>query len=278
MIDIAEFYDVKVLKNACDKYLSNIEYNYENVFHFLEYSDKYFLQESKKSTNAFICKNFWNLLKSESFKSLPKPLMKNVVAPFLNTLRIEELFEAVFKWAEVQALKKQESDENLNVQETIKEEMSDFLPFFKFDQMSIEFLNKFVAKKASFLFSGEKLNEVLSSALGKVYVRIYDENGKIMKGVLNCVEMEKVCDVIESQKNEYNCYCHWPTKQPIPTVPSKLIKRHGIEWYLIYDCFGDLTVVQYSCIGKYHYLLAVMFAEDGFVWKKKCKIEIYRYT
>uniref|UniRef100_A0A914P251 BACK domain-containing protein n=1 Tax=Panagrolaimus davidi TaxID=227884 RepID=A0A914P251_9BILA len=114
MIDIAEFYDVKVLKKACDEYLSKMKYNSENVFEFFELSDKYSLEESKKSTNAFICKNFWNLLKSESFKSLPKLLMKNVVAPFLNTLKMEELFEAVFKWTEIQALKKQKLDENLN--------------------------------------------------------------------------------------------------------------------------------------------------------------------
>uniref|UniRef100_A0AC35G979 BTB domain-containing protein n=1 Tax=Panagrolaimus sp. PS1159 TaxID=55785 RepID=A0AC35G979_9BILA len=175
MIDIAEFYGVKTFKNACDKYLSHIEYNSENVFRFFEISDIYSLLKLNESTNAFICKNFENILKSETFKSLPKPLMKTVVASY--PIRMEEFFEAVFKWAEFQAVKKQELNENLNVQETIKEYLVEILQFFKFDQMSIEFLVKFV-------------------------VRIYDKNGKIMKGVLNCHEMEKVCDVIDSQKNK----------------------------------------------------------------------------
>uniref|UniRef100_A0AC35GFS8 Uncharacterized protein n=1 Tax=Panagrolaimus sp. PS1159 TaxID=55785 RepID=A0AC35GFS8_9BILA len=196
---------------------------------------------------------------------------------------MEEFFEAVFKWAEIQALKKQKLDENLNVQETIKEDLAEMLQFFKFDKMSTEFLIKFVAKKASFLFSGEKLNEILFSAHDKVYVRIYDETGKIMKGLLDCYELEKVCDVIESQKNKpmmENSYCctFWYTNQSIPTVPCKLIKRHGIEWYLLYNRCGDLDVVQKSCILNHHYLLAEMFAEDGFVLNRKCKIEIYRYT
>uniref|UniRef100_A0AC35GJS3 Uncharacterized protein n=1 Tax=Panagrolaimus sp. PS1159 TaxID=55785 RepID=A0AC35GJS3_9BILA len=145
--------------------------------------------------------------------------------------------------------------------------------------MSTEFLIKFVAKKASFLFSYKKLNEILCS--GKVYVRIYDENGKIMKGVLDCYELEKVCDVIESQKNKpmlVNCYYYyWPTKQ-FPTVSSKLIKKNGIEWYLIYDRDGGLSVRQNSWVESYHFLLAEIFAEDGFVWNGKCKIEIYCYT
>uniref|UniRef100_A0A914PQZ7 BTB domain-containing protein n=1 Tax=Panagrolaimus davidi TaxID=227884 RepID=A0A914PQZ7_9BILA len=278
MIDIAEFYGVKTFKNACVEYLSKMEYISENVFELFELSDKYSLLKLKESINAFICKNFWNLLKSESYKCLSKPLMKTIVASFSNTLRMEEFFEAVFKWAEFRALK-EELDENLNVQETIKQDLAEMLQFFKFDQMSIEFLIKFVVTKASFLFSGEKLGGILSSAHGKVYVRICDENGKIMKGVLICHEMEKVCDVIESQKNIpwINNY-YWPTNQSIPTVPSKLIKRHGIEWYLIYDTWGDLAVKKNPCITNNHCLLAEMFADDGFVRNGNCKIEIYRYT
>uniref|UniRef100_A0AC35FYJ9 Uncharacterized protein n=2 Tax=Panagrolaimus sp. PS1159 TaxID=55785 RepID=A0AC35FYJ9_9BILA len=97
---------------------------------------------------------------------------------------MEEFFEAVFKWAEIQAMKKQKLDETLNVQETIKQDLAEMLQFFKFDQMSIEFLLKFIAKKASFLFSLEELLENLSFARGKVCVRIYDRNGKIIKGFL----------------------------------------------------------------------------------------------
>uniref|UniRef100_A0A914PF53 BACK domain-containing protein n=1 Tax=Panagrolaimus davidi TaxID=227884 RepID=A0A914PF53_9BILA len=253
MIDIAEFYSVKTFKNVCVEYLSKIQISIENVFKFFELSDKYFLEESKKSIIDYISTNFEKILKSRLFQSLSKSLMKTVVASNQNTLRMEEFFEAVFKFAEIQAFKKQELNEKLNAQETIKEELSEFLPFFKFDQMSIEFLIKFV-------------------------VRIYDENGKIMKGVLNCHEMEKVCDVIESQKNKVTCYYFWPTKQPKTNVPSKLIKRHEIEWYLIYDKDGDLNVRRNIYLENNQYLLAEMFAEDGFVLKSKCKIEIYRYA
>uniref|UniRef100_A0A914QNX4 BTB domain-containing protein n=1 Tax=Panagrolaimus davidi TaxID=227884 RepID=A0A914QNX4_9BILA len=167
IIDIAEFYGVKIFKNACVEYLSKIPISVENVFEFFELSDKYSLLKLKQSTDAFICKNFGNLLKSESFRKLSKSVMKGFLASNQNTLRWEEFFESVFKWAEIRALKKQELNENFNLQETIKEELYDFLPFFKFDQMSSEFLIKFLVRKASFIFSGEKLNEILSSAHGK---------------------------------------------------------------------------------------------------------------
>uniref|UniRef100_A0A914PQQ3 BTB domain-containing protein n=1 Tax=Panagrolaimus davidi TaxID=227884 RepID=A0A914PQQ3_9BILA len=275
MFDIAEYYGVKVFKKDCDKYLSNIEYNSENVFEFCELSDKYSLTEMKESLNIYISKNFGSFIKSECFKKLSKSVMKNIVASNQNALRWEEFFEA----AEFQALKKKELDENLNLQETIKEELSDFLPFFKFDQISIDFLIKFVVKESSFLFSPAELSEILWVARCNVCVKITDGNGKIMKGVLNCNETGKISDVIASQKGEpLIADYYWQTRQPEPNVPSKLIKKDGIEWYLFYDSFGDLCVRRQSKVDDGDYLLAELFTEGEFILNEKCRIEVNRFA
>uniref|UniRef100_A0A914QN17 BTB domain-containing protein n=1 Tax=Panagrolaimus davidi TaxID=227884 RepID=A0A914QN17_9BILA len=275
MIDIAEFFGVKVFKKACDKYLSNIQYNSENVFKFLELSDKYSLTEMEKSINDYISTNFGKILKSRSFQELSKSVMKNIVASNQNTLRLENFFRAVYQWAEFRAFRKQILDDNLNGLEIIKEDLAEMLQFFKFDEMNSEFIIRFVVKK-SFLFSGDELSDILWSARDKVYVKIFDQKGKMLKGVLNCVEKDKIGDTIASQKNK-NCLDGvWPTKQRIPTVPSKLIKRHGIEWYLLYDSCGDLAVKRQSEVRYSDYLLAELIEEKGFVRDNFSKIYIYR--
>uniref|UniRef100_A0AC35EWT2 BTB domain-containing protein n=1 Tax=Panagrolaimus sp. PS1159 TaxID=55785 RepID=A0AC35EWT2_9BILA len=276
MVDIAEFYGVKVFKKACDRYLSKMQYSSENVFQLFELSDKYSLERLKKSLNAFISKDFGSFIKSEGFQHLSKSVMKDIVASNQRTSTLEEFFEAVFKWAEIRAIEQQKSDETLYLNELIKEELAGISTIFKFDEMSLNFLIKFVAKK-SFLFSGDEFSDILWTARNKPNVIIVDENGKTMKGVLNCVEMDKLCDAIDSQKNKsYDSY--WRTSQPIPRVPSKIIKNDGIEWYLVYDSSGNLAVKRRSEICTNHYLLAELFAENGFLLRYHCKIYLNRYA
>uniref|UniRef100_A0A914YST6 BTB domain-containing protein n=1 Tax=Panagrolaimus superbus TaxID=310955 RepID=A0A914YST6_9BILA len=278
MVDIAEFYGIPAFQRACDHYLSKMKVTFDNFFQLLELSNKYTMIQMKEVLKFFICKNLAAFIKSEDFLNLEKSDMKDVVAANQKALRLEEIFEAVYKWAEFRALKKQESDGNLNLNDAIKEELTDILPFFKFQEMNIEFLIKFVVKK-SFLFSGDKLSDILWSARGKVYVKIFDANNKIMKGILNCPDIEKIGEVIQSQKNIiYGSDYSWKTRQAKPSAPSKIIKKSTIEWYLIYDGSGDLAVKHGRKVEDDHYILAEMYAEDGFFLTRKCKIEIYRYA
>uniref|UniRef100_A0A914QZI0 Uncharacterized protein n=1 Tax=Panagrolaimus davidi TaxID=227884 RepID=A0A914QZI0_9BILA len=100
-----------------------------------------------------------------------------------------------------------------------------------------------------------------------------------MKGELQCDEMNKVVDVIKSQKNKCcrsGCsnYCWWPIKEHKPSTPCKLVKNDKIDWYLVYNFQGYLAIEHRENIYNYHYLLAEMFADDGFILNTKCKIEI----
>uniref|UniRef100_A0AC34F6U2 BTB domain-containing protein n=1 Tax=Panagrolaimus sp. ES5 TaxID=591445 RepID=A0AC34F6U2_9BILA len=276
MVDIAEFYGVKVFKKASDIYLSKMTVSFENVIQFVECANKYSMVKMKEALNTFIAANVSPLIKCEHFYE--KSAMKKVVAANQMTLKLEEFFEAVNKWAELQALKKQESDGSLNLDDAIKEELSDILPLFKYEEMNVEFLIKFVVKK-SFLFSGEELSDILWAARGKVYVKVIDANGNILKGLLNCPEMDKVGDAIQSQKDIlYDTDNCWKTKQTIPSEPSKITENASTIWYLVYDLNGDLALKHKNVLNCTHYILAEMVAESGFYITSKCKIEIYRYA
>uniref|UniRef100_A0AC34FE87 BTB domain-containing protein n=1 Tax=Panagrolaimus sp. ES5 TaxID=591445 RepID=A0AC34FE87_9BILA len=272
MVDIAEFYQINIFKNACDKFLSKIKFTLKNMFQLLELANKYSMTNLKESLNIFISKNCGDLINLKEFQSLKKSTMKDIVEASRDSLRSEELFGAVFKWAENRAMKRGKCNDNLN--EAIKEEFSEILPFINFRTMNVEFIINFVVLK-SFLFTGPELRDILLSAWGKVYVRVIDSNEKILKGILDCPDIDKVVAVIKSQKNVLR-HTYWKTNQPKPSTPSKLNKNDEIELYLVYDIDGDLALKRRNCIKISDYILAEMFAEDGFIFDNTYKkIEVY---
>uniref|UniRef100_A0A914XXI3 BACK domain-containing protein n=1 Tax=Panagrolaimus superbus TaxID=310955 RepID=A0A914XXI3_9BILA len=153
MVDIAEFYNVKVFKKACEDYLLKTEWNLINVFPMLDLAFKYSLEDLKKSLLDFVSKNLSVFLKCDKFQDLSHSIVYDIIKSNENTVRQEELFEMVFKRAEKQALEKQKSDKNLNEAiicflpfEMMKEELSVFLQFIKFHMMNHEFIMTFVGK------------------------------------------------------------------------------------------------------------------------------------
>uniref|UniRef100_A0A914Z374 BTB domain-containing protein n=1 Tax=Panagrolaimus superbus TaxID=310955 RepID=A0A914Z374_9BILA len=146
MVDIAEFYNVKVFKKACEDFLLNTEWCLINVFPMLDLAYKYSLEDLKKSLLDFVSKNLSVFLKCDKFQDLSHSIVYDIIKSNKNTVRQEELFEMVFKRAEKQALEKQKSDENLNLNEAIKAELSVFLPFIKFQMMNHEFIMTCVGK------------------------------------------------------------------------------------------------------------------------------------
>uniref|UniRef100_A0AC34GNZ7 BTB domain-containing protein n=1 Tax=Panagrolaimus sp. ES5 TaxID=591445 RepID=A0AC34GNZ7_9BILA len=247
MVDMAEFYQINVFKNACVEFLSNIQLTLQNIFPWLELANKYSLEGLKESINNYISK----------------------------ALRLEEMFEEAYKWAENRAMEKQKVDESLNMNEAIKKDLSDILPLINFKDMSEDFLLNFVVRK-SFFCAGPELSDILDAARDKVYVRVFDINGKMMKGVLDCPDIDKVVDVIKSQKDICSNMYFWETRQEKPTAPSKLTINEKTEWLLVYDIEGDLALRRPAGGNQTDYILAEMVAEDGF-HPLKCKIEVYQY-
>uniref|UniRef100_A0AC34GI35 Uncharacterized protein n=1 Tax=Panagrolaimus sp. ES5 TaxID=591445 RepID=A0AC34GI35_9BILA len=152
--------------------------------------------------------------------------------------------------------------------------------------MKNEFLIKFVASKP-FLFSGNELSDALWNRYTEppYTVSIIDENGKMMKGVLNCSDNEKMFQVFKSKRNEKlvqnNCYLfsghlcqpYWRLQQPLTPLPkSNLITNDSISRYLVLDDSNLLLYVKETVHLKQNdILLAELHAEDGFQLKN-CKI------
>uniref|UniRef100_A0A914Z9M1 BTB domain-containing protein n=1 Tax=Panagrolaimus superbus TaxID=310955 RepID=A0A914Z9M1_9BILA len=274
MVDIAEFYNVKVFKNVCQNILLKTEWNLINVFPMLNLANKYFMEDLKKSLLDFISKNLPLFHTSDAFDDLSHSLFYEIVKSIQNTVRQEELFEMVFKRSEKQALEKQKSDKNLNLNEAIKEELSVFLPFIKFHLMNLEFIMIFVVSKSFFLFSGNELSNMLLKS--RNVVTITDKNGKMMKGVLNCDNNEKISHMIQAKKNEIATSGFYWTLDKSFKPSSKLVKNPSIKWYLVfcvnhkYDLYY-LVIRQIDTIEMGDIILAEMIAEDGFELKN-CKI------
>uniref|UniRef100_A0AC34FGT2 BTB domain-containing protein n=1 Tax=Panagrolaimus sp. ES5 TaxID=591445 RepID=A0AC34FGT2_9BILA len=276
MIDLAESYDVSVFKKACEKFLTNSVIGLNNVYQMLEIVNKYSMVQLKELLYTFIFDNISSFLQSEQFLNLKKSTLKDVVVECLQKtfFKQKEIFEAIYKWAENQAMQTQMVDKNLN--DAMKKELSDFLPFFKFEKMDADFLIEFVVRKA-FVFTNDELKKILW-ARSHICVKVIDRNEKLMKGELQCPDAEKVAAVIHTMKNTFcsfeQTYCYLPTEAEIPWKESELVKNGSIDWYLVYDYDGDLAIKPREIIDKTDYLLAEMFPEDGFQLSYKCKITV----
>uniref|UniRef100_A0A914PU36 BTB domain-containing protein n=1 Tax=Panagrolaimus davidi TaxID=227884 RepID=A0A914PU36_9BILA len=141
MIDIAEFYQVNSFKKYCDEYLSKITLNMENIFQIIEASNKYSIIQMKKSIQDFISLNFTTFVKCEGFLKADKSVIEEIFTIKSNTaFKQEELFQAVYEWAEYQAnIKNELNNENFNKNDAIKNEIKEFLPHFEFKKMEISF-------------------------------------------------------------------------------------------------------------------------------------------
>uniref|UniRef100_A0AC34FA17 BTB domain-containing protein n=1 Tax=Panagrolaimus sp. ES5 TaxID=591445 RepID=A0AC34FA17_9BILA len=264
MVDMAEFYGVTVFKNVCDEYLTKLEINVNNVYQMIEIANKYSMIQFKKSIYNFISDSLFGFFQSEQFLNLETSVLKDIIKSNHGTIRQDELFEAVFevifKWLEYQMNDKQKLIDSMK--------LTDYLTFIKPEKIDSNLLIKFIERNP-FLFTDEELQKLLLT-LNKVYVKVIDENGKIMKGQLQCPDIEQVADTIIRLENVMCCriydlsYHFWETRQPQPVEPSKLIQIESVEWYLVYDCDGDIAIKKRSQLDNEDYLLAEMIVEEEF--------------
>uniref|UniRef100_A0A914P7B6 BTB domain-containing protein n=1 Tax=Panagrolaimus davidi TaxID=227884 RepID=A0A914P7B6_9BILA len=280
MVDMSEFYQVKELQIKCDDFLSKKEYTKENFLVFFETLSNYSLPLFEKT--LFKAENGINLIESDRFMETSKEIIMKIVNFKDRFVSEEKLFEKIYEWAENQAKKKQSesNEETLNLNNSIKSELIEILPFMRFKKMKLDFLINYVVKKG-FLFSFEKLSEILNSAQANinfyVKVKITNEHGKSISCMLP--NNSDFVDNINSLKNR-RCtgYCrqiaYWTEPQiKIPSTKSQIKKRNGIEWYL-YCNNGAIGVMQYSTITT-EYLIAEMIAEtSSFEITYYCKVEI----
>uniref|UniRef100_A0AC34FTY5 BTB domain-containing protein n=1 Tax=Panagrolaimus sp. ES5 TaxID=591445 RepID=A0AC34FTY5_9BILA len=144
MVDIAEFYNVSAFKTACQDFLLKTARNLGDVYPLLELTYKYSMESLKKHLLDFISRNLLTFIKLNEFQALPRSIIFDVVQSNQDTVIQEELFEAIYEWAENQAIEKQNHDANLNLNDAIKKQLTEVLPLIKFQKMKNEFLIKFV--------------------------------------------------------------------------------------------------------------------------------------
>uniref|UniRef100_A0A914P952 Uncharacterized protein n=1 Tax=Panagrolaimus davidi TaxID=227884 RepID=A0A914P952_9BILA len=190
----------------------------------------------------------------------------------------ENIFQSIYEWSENQAIKKQKesNDENFNMNDAIKTEMQEFLPYIQFKKMKLTFLMDYVVRRG-FLFTYNKLAEILTNANSYVRVKITNSNGQTIFGDLqrdNCATEFIKTLMNRVSVNADSSYIYWNRVSTVPSTPSPLKKKDGVKWYLIYFNNGFIGVKYTGDINSNYYLLAEMHSETDFQFTQKCKIEI----
>uniref|UniRef100_A0A914XVA5 BTB domain-containing protein n=1 Tax=Panagrolaimus superbus TaxID=310955 RepID=A0A914XVA5_9BILA len=159
LTDMGEFYDLPLLKEYCDKFMSKLknDVDIDNVYDKVDFALRYSLSDYLNSIKKFIRQNFESLAKSEQFMIFKKPFVQ-VMMSVERSFDEEKLLESVYKWAVHQAtLKKdaQNSDE-FNMAVAIKNELYGIISDVKFAEINLEFVLQFVADK-ELIFSTSEL-------------------------------------------------------------------------------------------------------------------------
>uniref|UniRef100_A0A914P643 BTB domain-containing protein n=1 Tax=Panagrolaimus davidi TaxID=227884 RepID=A0A914P643_9BILA len=280
ILDMSEFYQIEDLKEICDKYLSKTKLNLSNVLQLIETLSKYSLTQMKKPIQTFIFQDFAILAKFDGFLNADKTIIKEIVKMESNfSKHHEDRFQCIYKWSENQAIKKQKlsNDEIFNLNDAIKTDMQDFLPFIQFKKMRLTFLKDFVVPKG-FIFTCDELANILKNPNPDARVKITNSLGKSIYCDLSGkrkYEIEIIKSLIgRKSENENPLFIYWDTRCKKPSTPSPLKKRDGVQWYLTYFVDGDIGVIRCSELVFGYYLIAEMFAETDFKVTPYCKIEI----
>jgi hypothetical protein len=178
MVDMAEFYNVDTFKEACDEYLSKMEYNLENIFQFIDLADKYSMVKLGGLLKRFIKANFSKLVNSDEFLNVENSAVEKLVT--LYPVTSEEDFQAIYEWAEKKA--KEKSSNAINLNDVIKNELSEILPFIKFEQMPLDFLNDFVSERGFIFSSLIELKFILSKASRQLNFKVTNDSGQSLIG------------------------------------------------------------------------------------------------
>uniref|UniRef100_A0AC34FY11 BTB domain-containing protein n=1 Tax=Panagrolaimus sp. ES5 TaxID=591445 RepID=A0AC34FY11_9BILA len=216
MVDMAEFYDIPCLKRFCDDFLSKTDIlTRENVEEMYEFAKRYSLISFILSVRECVCENMEALTKSERMNNCKKSFVEFMFSvgrlhpydvcrlEFESCISEETFFEAVYKWAENQAIMQTSNNDSqdFSIPEAVRTELSEFLPRIKFYNMRWEFLMNIVVEKGCFLSPFELYDFFLISRKysvneQKLFKNVYD---LAEKQLLQKQEMSPI-DLIESVK------------------------------------------------------------------------------
>uniref|UniRef100_A0A914QV17 BTB domain-containing protein n=1 Tax=Panagrolaimus davidi TaxID=227884 RepID=A0A914QV17_9BILA len=141
LVDLSESYNVQILKEKCDQFLTDAKPTVENVFNICESLKTYSLQNALTNLYEFVAINALTILSSQSFLETKKDIVIDIVKMERLIINEEDLFKSVYKWAEYQSQKQKKENPSRLIKSLIKEELSDILPHIRFPIMNIEFLH-----------------------------------------------------------------------------------------------------------------------------------------
>uniref|UniRef100_A0A914PYU8 BTB domain-containing protein n=1 Tax=Panagrolaimus davidi TaxID=227884 RepID=A0A914PYU8_9BILA len=273
ILDMSEFYQIEDLKELCDEYLSKMELNLSNIIQLSEISNKYSLIQMKEPIQNFIFPNFKIIVKSDEFLNTEKSVVTEIIAVGQTfAIKYDEMFQAAFEWSENQVIKKQDglSDENFNMNDAIKVEMQEFLPYIKFDQIEYTFFTEYVFERG-FIFTSDEFRDILESVKSNVKVKITNKNGQSIYGLLP--KENDAISIIKSLQDQWSvASVYWETYCKKPSNPSPLKKRIGAICYLFYFSDGDIGIFTDATDDRC--LLAEIYSETDFEFISDFKIEI----
>jgi hypothetical protein len=279
MVDMAEYYNVELFKKSCDTFLSKMEITQQNVFRLINLSNKYSMAKLTKPLLKFVSTTITTLIESNEFMELNKSNIKDFIILCKGKVKAEELFKGVYKWAEKQTSTKaiSSNDQNFDFNVSIKAEMADFMQFFDFYKMDMDFLDEFVVERG-FLFSYKELSNILRSARsnpGKGIVKVTNSLGK---SVYCPIPSENsVVDKIKLLKmgTKWLNSCLWSSSFKFPATPSPVKAKETVDWYLSYVKDNYLAVLHRSDFANCsNYIIADMVGSNEFSATANCKIEI----
>uniref|UniRef100_A0AC35FT31 BACK domain-containing protein n=1 Tax=Panagrolaimus sp. PS1159 TaxID=55785 RepID=A0AC35FT31_9BILA len=164
IVDLAESYNVQILKEKCDQFLTNAKPTVENVFNICELLKTYSLQNALTNLYEFVAINAATLLmsQSQSFLETKKDIVMDIVKMERLVIKEEDLFKSVYKWAEYQSQKDEKENPSWIKEDPL--ELSDILPHIRFPIMNIEFLHSDVVPLGYLFSSFTELSLILRDA------------------------------------------------------------------------------------------------------------------
>uniref|UniRef100_A0A914P748 BACK domain-containing protein n=1 Tax=Panagrolaimus davidi TaxID=227884 RepID=A0A914P748_9BILA len=162
LVDLGEYYEVQLLKDECDKFLTQNSTKIENVLKVYESLKVYSLENAMKKVMEFVAKNTVNILKSNEFLSAKKETIFDIAKMTNLTAKQEEVFEAICKWNEHNC-----PEETVEKNDFLKKQMKDIIPLIDFSSMDFNFLHNFVVRKGFLFPNFDGLADALCEAAAK---------------------------------------------------------------------------------------------------------------
>uniref|UniRef100_A0A914R5L0 BTB domain-containing protein n=1 Tax=Panagrolaimus davidi TaxID=227884 RepID=A0A914R5L0_9BILA len=191
-----------------------------------------------------------------------------------NSYHVEKRFKCIYELAEKQASQKQKISPNqdFNVVDSIKTDLTEVLSDLKFGKMGKEFLMNFVV--ANGIITEEQVKHVYDT-------RVEIQNAKrsihgLMKGDLG-IRLASEAMYFNNYVDQYSTTITRFSRFnfSVPKTPSTLMKMKGCDWYLCLENDGFLAFKHHTRIVNTDYLLAEMKSEAEFYLNENRYTYIY---